>query len=67
MTLTVTQVFWEIIHHRSSFGLIPINVVEVFILSGQIQELVGQGREEGSDQESRGSTGRKERESVNRY
>lgn len=42
VTLTVTQVVWEIINHHSSFVLIPINVVEVFILSGQIQELVGQ-------------------------
>ena len=42
VTLTVTQVVWEIINHNSSFVLIPINVVEVFILSGQIQELVGQ-------------------------
>ena len=42
VTLTVTQVVWEIINHHSSFVLIPINVVEVFILSCQIQELVGQ-------------------------
>ena len=30
------------VNHHSSFVLIPINVVEVFILSCQIQELVGQ-------------------------